>query len=846
MSQQSEPIEQRSRSETPAAGRPLRFVWGALIVSALFLFFAARHAMSVTAAAAVFVHLAVGILAVVPTLLYLKRARNGWRWMLATAIGATGIFLLVKAALGHSTARDAGVWWLHVGAGLLLTAWIVGAWLVCLRRRVDSKTAATAAVMLLGMLGVGVAAGMSDYPAEGYYRDLTATNPRQAGNPSFPAGTRLASGSGAQQAVMQRWQTQSPEYCGRDGCHSTEFHEWLHSAHSSAKSDPFYRAVETDFSQRKDPLASRFCAGCHAPQSVVTTPVKSLQNGVDCLSCHAAVHAEPSGNGRLTYAVRETYPFAETTMGWQRAVHEFLLHVRPAPHQAALHRPELHSQPELCAGCHRQSFGVAQNGYQFVRTTDTWGEWQTGAASGRTARTAALSPQPAQTCQQCHFPRRQGHATHDAPGANLPLALHNNDEEHRAHLETFLQNRLTLDIFALRRPRSQPGKPDDWIAPLDKPLDAAMLHSGDRVTLEMVVSNRNSGHAFPTGYADLRDAFLEVTLLDAAGKILLRNSDHRYTAVPLDKNGTALLHHELDKQVTTAYQRRIPAGGNEVVRYALPLPKTTQNTLRIQVRLIYRHLRSDFAQWAMPGQPPETPATVLAEASTDLRLNAALPASVMQGAERTALALRFAEYGNGLLLPTERPDLSNAQRAFAVAQNLAPDRFEAYLGMGRVYLREPLLLNARAQFEQALKLKPNDPAATAELGDVFLRQAEYAAAIRLLKPLSQQFAQDTALWFDLGIAYFRSGQFEGAAQAFRQALAADPDNSAAHFQLMRSYQQLRRGADARREEAISAYLTPDPLNAGRRNTYLSRHPEAFRAAQPIPIYEMQETGNRKQ
>jgi tetratricopeptide (TPR) repeat protein len=838
VSEQPESIEQRSETRKSFLGRPLRFVWGVLIVSALYLFFPARQAMNAGAAIAIGMHLAAGVLAVVPTLFYLKRARNGGRWLFGLAVGVTGFYLLIKAALGHSTARDTGIWWLHVGAGLLIAAWIVGAGLLRIRPKVKSQTAALASVMLLGLLGVGFAAGMGEYPAEAYYRDLTATNARQADNPLFPAGTRFASASGTQTESATRWKTQSPEYCGRSGCHANQFHGWLHSAHSSAESDPIYAAVRSEFEERKGKDAARFCAGCHAPQTAVSPAAPSSGQGVDCLACHAATHAETSGNGRLTYAVRETYPFAQTTMGLPRRLHEFLLRVRPAPHQAALSRPALHSQPELCAGCHRQSFSVAQNGYQFVRTVDTWGEWQSGAVSGRAARTPALSAQPTQTCQQCHFPRHNGDTSHNSPGANLPLAALNNDGEHRAHLERFLQDRLAIDIFALRRAQTQPGKPDDWIAPLDKPLDATMLRSGDRVTLEIVVSNRRLGHAFPTGYSDLRDAWLEITLTDAAGKTLSRNAEHRYTAIPLDKNGNALTRHELDKQVTVAYQHRIPAGGSEVVRYALTLPKTPQNSLRIHARLMYRHLRPDFVRWAIPQSAPENPAMTLAQSKTQIRLNAPLPAASPQNAERRSLALRFAEYGNGLLLPAERPDLSNAQRAFAIAQSLSPDFFEAYLGMGRVYLREPLLLNARAQFELALKLKPGHPAATAELGTVFLRQAEYAEAIRLLKPLTKHFGQDTALWFDLGTAYFRSGQFEDAAQSFRQALAADPDNSAAHFQLMRAYQRLRRGADTRREEAINAYLTPDPLNASRRNTFLSRHPNAFRAAQPIPIYEM--------
>ena len=653
--------------------------------------------MNVVAAAVTLVHLLVGVLVLVPTLLYLRRAQNGWHWLVGLAIGATGVYLLLKAALGHSTASDHLTRNVHIIVGFLAAIWVVGKWLASHLRRRTPQTAALACMMIISVLGIAVAAGTLDYPADAYYRDLTATNAQQANNPLFPAGTRLAFGSNSDIVIQTaaNWKQQTPEYCGRGGCHPAQYSEWLHSAHSSASSDPFYTAVETDFSKRKGETAAQYCAGCHAPIQTLapqTTTTQSATNGVDCLSCHAAINSEKSGNGRLTFAVHETYPFAEATSGGRRWLHDFLLNVRPMPHQNALHHPELHSQPELCAGCHRQSFSVAQNHYQWVRTADTFGEWQNGAVSGRTARTAALSPQAAQTCQDCHFSRINGHTSHFSPGANTALAALNFDDEQQDRIEAFLkQERINLDIFSLRRAKKRSGQPQEWIAPLDKPLQLTQIASGESIILEVVVKNQSIGHKFPSGYDDLRDATLEITVWDRHNKVIARNADHRYCSVPLDKDGNALNHHELDKQVTLASKRSIPPGGSEVVRYAFALPKSEPESLRIQARLVYRHINPKFARWAT-GNTAELPSTVLATVWAHINLNSVTPATVPQGAERIATRSAFRRlWQRALLLPAERPDLSGAQRAFAVAQSLAPDRPEPYLGMGRVYLREPLV-----------------------------------------------------------------------------------------------------------------------------------------------------------
>lgn len=678
------------------------------------------------------------------------------------------------------------------------------------------------------------------YDAEAYFRDLTATNATQAENSLFPAGVRLPEYRTAAQTAHNA-NEQNAVYCGRDGCHREIYQKWHDSAHRRAGSDAVYARVRDEFAMQKGKEAAQWCKGCHQPTDALS-PTKPLPAaatdtaGVDCLACHAMTGTPTrTGNGRFTLDVPPTYPFAAAPSGWKKQLHDFLLRVRPGPHQRAFAKPELHRTAEACSACHRQSFNVPQNGYQFVRTTDGYGEWQSGPCSGRTVRTASLKRENPQTCQSCHFPPdAAGPTSHYGTGANTFL----NPVRQKA-TEAFLrQNRITLDIFALRR-KAGTTSGERWQAPLDAPLETPEpLRPGETVTLDIVVTNRNTGHNFPSGYEDIKEAWLEVTVSDAQGKTLLVNgtpqpdgtlpSDtHVYRSLLLDRKGDALTRHDIHRQVTTVYRRTIPSGGSDIARYRFAVPA---NARRVTAVLRSRPLRPDFAQWAVGTNA--IPITTLANAQTALTGTKAEPSASNGPAER------FLAYGLALLAPPEGFDLPGAIRAFQAARKLAPDLPEPCLGLGRAYLREPALLAARAQFETALRLAPAHPEARAGLGVVYSKQGVFDQAIALLKPLAEAFPQDVTLLRDLGTAYYKQGSYAEAADSFERALAADPDDAAAHFQLKQCYQRLRKLPEARREEVIGRYLAEDRFRSKLVPDYLRTNAEARNAARAFPEHRI--------
>ncbi|HLK56415.1 MAG TPA: hypothetical protein VKU00_07615, partial [Chthonomonadaceae bacterium] len=246
--------------------RPLPLGILLLTLSALYLVGPARNSMSAATAGIVLLHLALGVLLLVPVGMALARrwsahrialratqgtdlTRSGiWRLgLLSVSAGIcalTGLELALRAAYGASVAHDVVVWQMHLGFGFGGVA-LFGFWRLWDSRRrtlhpagasVEAITTPSSAfhllslppvrLMLIGTAVLCAASVAADYRPDPYFRDLTATNPRQvepALRSIFPAGTRLADGI-APNALQD---TPSAAYCGRAGCHVAAYREWL-------------------------------------------------------------------------------------------------------------------------------------------------------------------------------------------------------------------------------------------------------------------------------------------------------------------------------------------------------------------------------------------------------------------------------------------------------------------------------------------------------------------------------------------------------------------------------------------------------------------------------------------
>jgi hypothetical protein len=651
---------------------------------------------------------------------------------------------------------------------------------------------------------------VDQYEPEAYYRNLTATNARQAGNSLFPAAVSIVADADAGVRVSA--------YCGSTGCHPTAYRQWLGSSHQRAATNPYYRRTAVLFESQRGAVsrstraghraAVRWCDGCHSPASLAATDGHRLfgagqeartpdmvistrkKEGVNCLTCHGTVRlTELSGNGRFEMRIPADYPFAEHPDARLRWLHALLLRLRPGPHRAAFMRPELHQSSEFCASCHRLSYNVAQNAYKFLRAADDYGTWQMGEASAESVH-GFYPPGARQRCQDCHNVHGGGVRSRVARPAEPRDASTATLFRSSAAQPVPIPSPVTIDVLALRRlPRGE-GGPEELIAPLERA--APLLRVGESVTVDVVVSNRGVGHAFPGGWGDLGATWLEFEVMDAAGHKILRGGGrgphedllpgtHAYGMIALDRHGQRLEHGDLWNMVTPLYyrsilpgqpdtdRRTILAGESDVARFQFRVPDGGSAPLRLRARLWHRRLRPDFVRWVAASDAPGMGETK--------RLD--------------GVSGRF---------PV--PSASPLQRGSSAVDGgfsprlVAEDRVTLPVAGGRVRGKPvPLLGDALNGRNRPSPIDPGPPRRFYDYGVALLLQGDLPRAQRAMRRVQAWAPLDVQGYLGLGRVYLTEGDLLAARAQFEQARRLAPNDPrpraflATTFRKMGQYEQ---------------------------------------------------------
>jgi len=215
-------------------------------------------------------------------------------------------------------------------------------------------------------------------------------------------------------------------------------------------------------------------------------------------------------------------------------------------------------------------------------------------------------------------------------------------------------------------------------------------------------------------------------------------------------------------------------------------------------------------------------------------------------------------HGLGLQLRDEG-ELEKARASFERVLELAPETLSTRIYLGEIHLEAGRPEEARAEFEKALEIAPTDASARAALGQLALSEKDYAKAVEQFE-LALALAPDAdQLHYPLALAYrglgnvekarehaavqgqvgvkpgdpvlaameqlergsvshilrgrraFRAGRHEEAAQAFRQALEANPESVPARVNLATALVPL--GYPERAMELNQEAVELDPGNA---------------------------------
>jgi hypothetical protein len=276
------------------------------------------------------------------------------------------------------------------------------------------------------------------------------------------------------------------------GCHDTIVAQHLESSHEISFTNPTFQAqYRKDLMPKTDGDVglyeeARACIACHEPITYATKGPVTLSleevnpdmNGVTCDVCHTmrGFKGEKPMNGNyiIVPSDQKLGPFEGETH-WHYAYSEF------------------HSKSEICAVCHE---AVNHHGF---RIKETYTEWRMSDFAREGVE-----------CQDCHM-NVDGFLTAGKPrfssGKAAKMTLGSAPERARlythrfpgAHSKTQVEGALELTVKAA-------------------PADASQ---GRSVSIEITVDNSRTGHSMPSGSADLRLLWLEVTARTAGSFFVL-------------------------------------------------------------------------------------------------------------------------------------------------------------------------------------------------------------------------------------------------------------------------------------------------------------------------------------
>jgi nitrate/TMAO reductase-like tetraheme cytochrome c subunit len=464
------------------------------------------------------------------------------------------------------------------------------------------------------ILGAGVLAPATPEPGVAladvpFYRLPFGPDAEGRARPFWPSRLQTENGRFADPASIR-----SATRCA--ACHQREFEEWAPSLHAIADRDAIYeRAVEANEALHRDGAEkARFCEGCHAPGEVLSgrtnrfksvMPSEAATEGITCVMCHTAVHADPQeGNGALTLALNTGVD----------GLSDAMILAAPRDHARAFGAEKtnaLIASADFCGGCHTEAYDASMSkatSRQHVQTT--FAEWQGSwyAQKGVTCQDCHMAPDPAAYVRQIRAgdlskPERY---THNFVGSNYLMF----DTGLGSNL-TFLRGGIPHGLTDARNTELIARQGEATRALLRSAAGLALRGAsveGGRLRFTVAVQNLGAGHNLPTGVIDQKYMWLEVVVRDASGAQVYRSG--AFDAVRGETDPDAVIwredfndtegrripdHLTFNTATVTHLRKGVPPKGEDAVAYETALGPDARGPFTLQARLWYRVATQEFA-----------------------------------------------------------------------------------------------------------------------------------------------------------------------------------------------------------------------------------------------------------
>jgi Zn-finger protein len=379
-------------------------------------------------------------------------------------------------------------------------------------------------------------------------------------------------------------------------CHRDIYNQWKGSMHSNAWVDPVFQALWKMGDEETGGAVRNLCSGCHSPigtvgEEVTFDPVSGMfraspiaEKGVQCDFCHTVKAS--------------TWRDTPTTQPQNGSLIMDPGNVKRGPYKESnspghdTEYSELHTSAEFCGSCHHVFHPVTN--FPIERTYDEWKQ--------------SVYARAGIVCQDCHMmplqkaveaartlvkpvnpgkasplgPERETVYTHEFVGANFTVPHLLGSQRHAEMAEERLKTAADIKFHL----------PEKAV-------------SGQLVRFKVEVINIGAGHNLPTSLTEVRQMWLDVTVKDPKGEVLMRSGslDDRGTIDP-DANIFRAVAVDKDGNVTRkpwaishfSEVRVIPPKGSDKSTYSFILPgKIRKGELSIDAVLRYRSFPQHLA-----------------------------------------------------------------------------------------------------------------------------------------------------------------------------------------------------------------------------------------------------------
>lgn len=410
-------------------------------------------------------------------------------------------------------------------------------------------------------------------------------------------------------------------------CHTEIFNQWADSNHRHiAGTNPYYMVMENLAGQDKGQGFRKWCMGCHNPSAITTGQDKTthsmddntmpdvlfesgsaalidelkthgnsrLEQGVSCITCHRITKTESKGNSSYSLDVtnRKKYVFEDSNSQVSQWLDEKFINSNPKVHKESYSNP-IYKKSTYCASCHDEFLPDSN-----LSVVATFKEWEKSPFNNPND----LSKH--KNCIDCHMTNLKDNKfsplkDSSTEGGKIKEDVKVHYFSGSNHFLSGLKNKVNEDQTIQLLKTS---------AKLDVDIENGKIKVG--------VKNVGAGHHLPTGVADFRELWLDITLKDKNNKVVFESGklkadnnlgeDARpFMKIFGDENGVpvGLLFWRYKKLLSDT---RIPAGERRVESYDIkeelqyPLTATVKLNFRVYPQWVTDAVKRAYPQLPNP------------------------------------------------------------------------------------------------------------------------------------------------------------------------------------------------------------------------------------------------------